>query len=114
MSDFLEYHKILGCEIISVTRSGLESCEIPAFFISDTQNLQHSNSPTLILTDDILETIFVRKRTKKSLAKNLDLLLHISPGDYVVHREHGIARFHTVIEKTLGDIRREYIELHYA
>lgn len=69
---------------------------------------------TIILTDDILGNIFVRTRTKKSLAKNLDLLLHVNPGDYVVHREHGIARFHAVVDKTLGDIRREYLELHYA
>ena len=56
---------------------------------------------TIILTDDILGNIFVRTRTKKSLAKNLDLLLHVNPGDYVVHREHGIARFHAVVDKTL-------------
>lgn len=79
-------------------------------------SLATSNSPlaTIIITDDILGEIFVRTRSKKSLAKNLDLLLHLNPGDYVVHREHGIARFVHVIDKTLGDIRREYLELHYA
>ncbi len=74
----------------------------------------YNDQPTIILTDDILGTIFVRTRSRKSLAKNLDLLLHLNPWDYVVHREHGIARFHAVIEKTLWEIRREYIELHYA
>lgn len=57
----------------------------------------------------------------------------MKPGDYIVHREHGIAKFHTVVKKTLGTsllrgdgdnqgglvpkesgITREYLELHYA
>jgi len=83
-----------------------------------------------IIADDILGQIFVKKRTKKSIAKHLDLLLSLNPGDYVVHREHGIALFHAVVKKTLGapmtrgdtgglvsennGITREYIELHYA
>lgn len=31
-----------------------------------------------------------------------------------MHREHGIARFDQVVKKTLGEISREYLELHYA
>lgn len=38
----------------------------------------------------------------------------MKPGDYVVHREHGIARFHAVVKKTVGSLEREYLELHYA
>ena len=68
----------------------------------------------LIIADDILGQIFVKKRTKKSIAKHLDLLLSLSPGDLVVHREHGIALFHAVTKKNTGNIDREYIELHYA
>jgi transcription-repair coupling factor (superfamily II helicase) len=61
-----------------------------------------------------LSQIFVKKRTKKSIAKHLDLLLTLKPGYYIVHREHGIALFHAVVKKTLGEIEREYMELHYA
>jgi len=56
----------------------------------------------------------VRNRNKKSIAKHLDLLLSLNPGDLVVHREHGIALFHSVIHKNTGNIDREYLELHYA
>ncbi len=106
IQDFLEFHGISGCNIIPINRMGLESCEIPKIGDEDRTNI--------ILTDDILSTIFVRTRSKKSLAKNLDLLLALHPGDYIVHREHGIGRFDQVIEKTLGNTRREYLELHYA
>jgi transcription-repair coupling factor (superfamily II helicase) len=68
----------------------------------------------IVIADDILGPMFVRRREKKSLAKNLDLLLQIKPWDYVVHREHGIALFFAVVKKALGEIEREYIELHYA
>ena len=83
----------------------------------ETGKLQTSDfrlQPTIIITDDILGEIFVQNRTKKSIAKNLDLLLSLKPGDYVVHREHGIARFHAVVKKRIGEIEREYLELHYA
>ncbi len=31
-----------------------------------------------------------------------------------MHREHGIALFHSVTKKNTGQIDREYLELHYA
>ena len=56
----------------------------------------------IVITDDIIGQVFVRTRNKKSIAKHLDLLLTLAPGDLVVHREHGIALFHSIIKKTLG------------
>lgn len=38
----------------------------------------------------------------------------ISPGDYVVHEDHGIAIYAGVTEKIQDDGKRPYIELHYA
>lgn len=32
----------------------------------------------------------------------------------MVHREHGIALFHSVCHKNTGNLDREYLELHYA
>jgi len=31
-----------------------------------------------------------------------------------VHRDHGIGKFTAIIKKTLGQIEREYLEIHYA
>ena len=36
------------------------------------------------------------------------------PGAYVVHIDHGIARFAGVIRKSVDGYEREYLELHYA
>lgn len=57
--------------------------------------------------------IFIRNRTKKSIAKNLDLLLEIRPNDYVVHRDHGVGIFREIVEKNLAGNRREYMLIEY-
>ncbi|HEU4760659.1 MAG TPA: transcription-repair coupling factor [Dehalococcoidia bacterium] len=41
-------------------------------------------------------------------------LAELRPGDYVVHVDHGIARFSGMVRLTLEGHEREYLELHYA
>lgn len=67
-----------------------------------------------IITDDVLEKIFVKERTAKKLAKNLDLLLQIRPNDAVVHVDHGIGIFRAIVKKTVGTTEREYLQIEYA
>ena len=142
VQEFVEFHKLENIEIIEVTKWGMESCIIPSVekvrvsqkrSISDevwepqwavlhstvneeTQNWIRKTSfwEILIITDDIIGQVFIRTRNKKSIAKHLDLLLTLAPGDLVVHREHGIALFHSVSKKSTGNLVREYLELHYA
>ena len=42
------------------------------------------------------------------------LLDRISPGDYVVHIEHGIARFVGLVRERVGEREGEYLDLRYA
>jgi len=37
----------------------------------------------------------------------------MTPGDYVVHIEHGIGIFHGLVELTLDEVKREYLEVEY-
>jgi transcription-repair coupling factor (superfamily II helicase) len=104
--DFLEFHGLSTISIHEISQGGLESGEIG---ISPLQS-----SPLHIISDDILGKIFVKTRSKRSVAKNIELLLELKPGDYVVHRDHGIGKFVMIIRKELSGIEREYIELHYA
>ncbi|MDD5769341.1 MAG: CarD family transcriptional regulator [Candidatus Gracilibacteria bacterium] len=71
------------------------------------------SSNEIVICDDNLSKIFVKKRVKKSLSENLDLLLQIKPGDFVVHIEHGIGIFKGIIYKELGKIKKEYLEIEY-
>jgi transcription-repair coupling factor (superfamily II helicase) len=38
----------------------------------------------------------------------------LKPGDYVVHVEYGIGRYHGIVQKQLGALQREYLEIEYA
>jgi transcription-repair coupling factor (superfamily II helicase) len=38
----------------------------------------------------------------------------VSPGDYVVHIEHGIGQFQGLVKMTLDGVEREYLQVEYA
>ena len=40
------------------------------------------------ISDDILQKLFIKKRLKKKLSADIDLLLKIQSGDYIVHIDH--------------------------
>jgi hypothetical protein len=56
---------------------------------------------TVIICDDLLGKIFIKKRLKKKLSADIDLLLKIQNGDFVVHIDHGIGVFIGIIKKEL-------------
>jgi transcription-repair coupling factor (superfamily II helicase) len=40
--------------------------------------------------------------------------LQLSPGDFVVHEQHGVGRFVEMVQRTVGGATREYVLLEYA
>ena len=110
VQEFIEFHKLKNIEVIEVQKWWMESFSIK----NNLEIFGKMSFSETIITDDIIGQIFVRTRNKKSIAKHLDLLLTLKPGDLVVHREHGIALFHSVCHKNTGNLDREYLELHYA
>lgn len=98
--------------ISNVILHEVRSRKFESFFIAEFGN--NNDFPKCVIADDIIGKIFVRKRRRGSLAKNLDLLITLSPWDYVVHRDHGIAKFEAIVKKKVGELEREYLELHYA
>lgn len=99
ISNFLEYNNIEWVEIFENKLTFLKS---------------YKNPLELVICDDILSKIFIKKRVKKSVSENLDLLLQIKPWDFVVHIEHGIWIFNQILEKEVGKIKKEYLEIEYA
>ena len=59
---------------------------------------------------------FVRKRRalRQSASHRAQFLADVSPGDFCVHSEHGIARFAGIVRREVGDQRRDYLQLNYA
>ena len=73
------------------------------------------NGDSHLLTDNELFG-FIKQRwlAKKRLVPRHKLSVDITPGDYVVHIEHGIARFGGIITMSTNRIKREYLVLRYA
>ncbi|MBX9809182.1 DEAD/DEAH box helicase, partial [Candidatus Gracilibacteria bacterium] len=106
ITDFVEFHALKNIKVVEMPKIGLESC------ILGKSDIVPKN--IIIIADDTIGQIFVRSRGKKSIAKHLDLLLSLKPGDLIVHREHGIGIYDSVIRKNTGNLEREYLEIHYA
>lgn len=101
ITNFIEYNSIFN--------TGIE-------IIENTSNttLESFSTPVLkVICDDILWEIFVKKRSRKSIAKNLDLMLEIKTNDYIVHIDHWVGIFKWIILKEFNWIKREYIEIGY-
>jgi len=70
----------------------------------------------LILITDVELFGFVKQSRagKKRPIPHRWFLPQLSPGDYVVHVDHGIARFHGLTKMSSDGIEREYLVLEYA
>lgn len=85
-------------------------------FAEEGWSLKIEDSGSLVLFTDreIFGTLKQRRLLKKHRAGLKLFLPSLQPGDYVVHVDHGLARFKRIIRKNIGDVEREYLELEYA
>ena len=73
------------------------------------------NNGTYLFTDtEIFGYVKQRREVKKHPVRHQKLFVDISPGDLVVHVEHGIARFTDVTTMRTDGNEREYLVLRYA
>ena len=78
------------------------------------QSFQNPNQKLLLITDT--EVPFVRGEEKKPVTQTVfdDFLMSLKVGVYVVHADHGIAKFLGLEKKTVDGITKEYMKLGYA
>ncbi|MGE0133538.1 MAG: transcription-repair coupling factor [Dehalococcoidia bacterium] len=70
-----------------------------------------------LTTDRELFGFVKRRRTLRragSASQRSRFLAEVAPGDFVVHADHGIARFAGIVRRAVGDEERDYLELRYA
>lgn len=120
LTNFVEYNNISwDIEIIEIPSSvrSLESFKYSDCHSENSKNYPKSSiywkNENLYICDDILSQIFIKKRSKKSVSKNIDLLLEIKAWDYIVHIDHWVGIFKQIILKDLWWIKREYVEIEY-
>jgi transcription-repair coupling factor len=79
------------------------------------QSFQGPDQRMMVLNDT--DVSFLRSEKKKyAREQNVfnDFLTSLKTGDYVVHSDHGVARFMGLDQKTVDDITKEYLKLAYA
>ena len=70
---------------------------------------------SVLFTDaEIFGFVKQRRLIRKRPVHREKFLPELSPGDYAVHIEHGIARFAGMTRMRLDDVEREYLTLEYA
>jgi len=73
------------------------------------------NNDTYLFTDgEIFGFIKQRRLLKKRPVPRQRFLIELIPGDYVVHIEHGIAKFAGVTTMRTDSTEKEYLVLQYA
>ncbi|MGI8552540.1 MAG: CarD family transcriptional regulator, partial [Dehalococcoidia bacterium] len=69
----------------------------------------------LLLTDNEIFGFVKQRRTMHPARRGREAFLSdLTPGDFVVHIEHGIARFAGLISRQVDGVEREYLELRYG
>ncbi|TET95843.1 MAG: DEAD/DEAH box helicase, partial [Dehalococcoidia bacterium] len=69
---------------------------------------------TLVTDTEVFGFAKQRRRAPRRGINRETFLAELSPGDYVVHADHGIARFAGLVRMAVEEHEREYLELHYA
>jgi transcription-repair coupling factor (superfamily II helicase) len=72
------------------------------------------DSLTLITDVELFGFVKQPRAAKKGPIPHRWFLPQLAPGDYVVHVDHGIARFHGLTKMSSDGMEREYLVLEYA
>jgi transcription-repair coupling factor (superfamily II helicase) len=73
------------------------------------------NNETHLFTDaEVFGFIKQRRLIKRRAVPHHQFVIEFAPGDYVVHVEHGIAKFAGVTKMSTEDSEKEYLVLGYA
>ncbi len=67
----------------------------------------------LICEDEIFGKKTLRKHGRKAESKPLETFLDLEPGDYVVHVQYGIGKFHDIERITSLGNERDFIKIEY-
>ncbi|MGI8871078.1 MAG: transcription-repair coupling factor [Candidatus Limnocylindria bacterium] len=80
-----------------------------------TGGFAHEPSGLLVLSDhELFGSVRIRRLTLSKRVVTRDLIGKLSPGDAVVHVDHGIARYVGMTQREYGGSVREYLQLDFA
>ncbi len=80
------------------------------------EGIQIGSINTCIITDHEIfgKSYRKKKHFKQKYSKPIETFLELSPGDYVVHINHGIGIFKAIERMTAGGVERDFLVIEYA
>ena len=83
--------------------------------LPDGWELRRAGGAVSLVTDRELFGLTKRARPlARRATRRSRFLADVSPGDFVVHADHGIARFGGIVRREVSGQERDYVELRYA
>ncbi|HEY7801376.1 MAG TPA: transcription-repair coupling factor, partial [Dehalococcoidia bacterium] len=123
LAELLEEHDVFGNVTEAVTRPKLGSGALTIIHgsLPHGWSVGDEGRGLTLLTDSEVFGFSKQRRAPPRRGTSRDAFLaDLRPGEFVVHIEHGIARFAGLVRKQVGgdgadsEFEREYLELHYA
>ena len=114
LSGLLEDHGIKAQTLADSWQDALGSKTQPALLVLPLDHGFTAPEVAILTEQDMLGDRLVRRRKKKAAAAFLEELATLSPGDLVVHADHGIGRYEGLAQIPVSKVPHDCVALEYA
>jgi transcription-repair coupling factor (superfamily II helicase) len=114
LSGLLEDHGLKSQNLADSWQEALGSKAQPALLVLPLDHGFTTPEVAVLTEQDMLGDRLVRRRKKKAAAAFLEELATLSPGDLVVHADHGIGRYEGLTQIPVSKVPHDCVALEYA
>ena len=114
LSGLLEDHGLKAQKLADNWQEALGSRTQPALLVLPLDHGFTTPAVAVLTEQDMLGDRLVRRRRKKASAAFLEELATLSPGDLVVHADHGIGRYEGLTQIPVSKVPHDCVALEYA
>jgi transcription-repair coupling factor (superfamily II helicase) len=114
LAGLLEDHGLKAQKIADSWQEALGAKTQPALLVLPLDHGFTTPDVAVLTEQDMLGDRLVRRRKKKAAAAFLEELATLSPGDLVVHADHGIGRYEGLTQIPVSKVPHDCVALEYA
>ena len=114
LGGLLEDHGLKAQKLADSWQEALGSKTQPALLVLPLDHGFTTPEVAVLTEQDMLGDRLVRRRKKKAAAAFLEELATLSPGDLVVHADHGIGRYEGLTQIPVSKVPHDCVALEYA
>jgi transcription-repair coupling factor (superfamily II helicase) len=115
LAGLLDDHGLKAQKLVESWQEALGSKTLPALLVLPLDHGFTTPDVAVLTEQDMLGDRLVRRRRKrKATAAFLDELATLSPGDLVVHADHGIGRYEGLTQIKVGNSPHDCVALEYS